>query len=193
MRTLFKTGAIAIAALASASAAQAAVVVTYPNGQTVNLTTNDGLTYSGQFRASVSSLAIGDPAFTGTFNFTVPGKGSVAIAAISIAASAASNINFTSGLLDGTTPFTITNGAVDIASLGSVAITSGLHSFTLNGVLNPPSGQGNGGFGGDVSFTLAVPEPATWALFIIGFGMVGGTMRRRTAKAQSVRAQLTLA
>ncbi|MBM6577743.1 PEP-CTERM sorting domain-containing protein [Microvirga sp. SRT01] len=25
----------------------------------------------------------------------------------------------------------------------------------------------------------AVPEPSTWAMMIVGFGMVGGAMRRR--------------
>lgn len=29
----------------------------------------------------------------------------------------------------------------------------------------------------------AVPEPATWALLIVGFGAVGGAMRRRPARA----------
>jgi PEP-CTERM motif len=27
----------------------------------------------------------------------------------------------------------------------------------------------------------AVPEPATWAMMLFGFGLVGSTMRRRTA------------
>ncbi|GGB20210.1 hypothetical protein GCM10011380_07240 [Sphingomonas metalli] len=35
---------------------------------------------------------------------------------------------------------------------------------------------------GDVTVT-AVPEPATWALLILGFGLVGGAMRRRRAAA----------
>ena len=30
--------------------------------------------------------------------------------------------------------------------------------------------------------TTAVPEPATWAMMIMGFGMVGGVMRRRSTK-----------
>jgi hypothetical protein len=32
---------------------------------------------------------------------------------------------------------------------------------------------------GDISFTLSpgVPEPATWAMMILGFGLIGGTMR----------------
>lgn len=32
----------------------------------------------------------------------------------------------------------------------------------------------------------AVPEPATWALFILGFGLVGGALRRRPARAPLV-------
>ena len=30
-------------------------------------------------------------------------------------------------------------------------------------------------------FTMAVPEPATWAMLIAGFGLVGATLRRRKA------------
>jgi opacity protein-like surface antigen len=35
---------------------------------------------------------------------------------------------------------------------------------------------------GAISFGNAVPEPATWALMILGFGAVGGAMRRRQVK-----------
>ena len=42
------------------------------------------------------------------------------------------------------------------------------------------------------SYTLAggggVPEPATWALMILGFGAVGGAMRRRSGRAVAVAA-----
>ncbi|WP_309643007.1 PEPxxWA-CTERM sorting domain-containing protein [Phenylobacterium sp.] len=33
----------------------------------------------------------------------------------------------------------------------------------------------------DFTFGSAVPEPATWALLIAGFGLVGGSLRRRRA------------
>ena len=31
--------------------------------------------------------------------------------------------------------------------------------------------------------TAPVPEPATWAMMIAGFGLTGGAMRRRTLRA----------
>lgn len=41
---------------------------------------------------------------------------------------------------------------------------------------------------GGVSLSLAgVPEPATWGLMILGFGAVGGAMRRRQSVAAKVR------
>lgn len=38
-------------------------------------------------------------------------------------------------------------------------------------------------YGYSVSFAGGVPEPAAWSMLIAGFGLVGGTMRRRNAKA----------
>jgi len=52
-----------------------------------------------------------------------------------------------------------------------------------------PSGGNNDPLIDGVSFTGggggAVPEPATWALMLIGFGTIGGAMRRRVQSAAS--------
>ena len=38
-----------------------------------------------------------------------------------------------------------------------------------------------------------VPEPSTWAMMILGFGLVGGTMRRRSASVRMSRTRLVYA
>jgi hypothetical protein len=41
-----------------------------------------------------------------------------------------------------------------------------------------------------LSIAGGVPEPMTWALMILGFGVIGGAMRRRAAPAMTVRATI---
>ncbi|GAA3900560.1 hypothetical protein GCM10022276_19220 [Sphingomonas limnosediminicola] len=44
-------------------------------------------------------------------------------------------------------------------------------------------------FDGNVNFVAAappVPEPATWAMMMIGFGVVGWQLRRRTSRRQLI-------
>lgn len=49
-----------------------------------------------------------------------------------------------------------------------------------------------GGYIDNIS-VAAVPEPTTWALFILGFGIVGHTMRRRSHKVRDAKASLHFA
>ncbi|MGL4540913.1 MAG: PEPxxWA-CTERM sorting domain-containing protein [Polymorphobacter sp.] len=56
---------------------------------------------------------------------------------------------------------------------GSVAFSGTAKSITLSGTNGSDFGWD------DVTFGAAVPEPASWALMIAGFGMVGAAMRRR--------------
>lgn len=65
-------------------------------------------------------------------------------------------------------------------------ITSG--SFNLTDFF-----PGNPGYSHVTFFNsapIAVPEPSSWALFILGFGALGGAMRRRTRAAFRMRASL---
>ena len=39
----------------------------------------------------------------------------------------------------------------------------------------------------------SVPEPATWAMMILGFGLVGGAMRRRASISRAARTSLVYA
>lgn len=43
------------------------------------------------------------------------------------------------------------------------------------------------------AFSAAVPEPATWAVFVLGFGALGGAMRSRSRQAAGARKNLRFA
>jgi hypothetical protein len=61
-----------------------------------------------------------------------------------------------------------------VTNMGDTGFQSGLafNNITVAGNTVPGGGGGTG----------AVPEPATWAMMIAGFGLVGGAMRRRVSK-----------
>jgi len=63
------------------------------------------------------------------------------------------------------------NGELNL--LGTDHLVTGSYSFS--------SGSHSGGewLGGQI-FGAAVPEPATWAMMIAGFGLAGGMLRRRS-------------
>jgi hypothetical protein len=54
-------------------------------------------------------------------------------------------------------------------------------SFTLTGTIDLTSGFSSSAEANRIEFTVgnAVPEPATWAMMIGGFGLIGTAMRRR--------------
>ena len=86
-----------------------------------------------------------------------------------------------------------TNGGLPLifSPLGSIGAQNPLYSFsgTFNLGASQAVGFGldnaglyfNDSTGVNLSVT-AVPEPATWALFILGFGAIGATQRRRSLK-----------
>jgi hypothetical protein len=64
------------------------------------------------------------------------------------------------------------------------AISGPEYTLRLVATSTVPGGDGSWNWlpGGSVTLTGgAVPEPATWAMMIGGFGLVGGAMRRRSA------------
>lgn len=93
------------------------------------------------------------------------------------------------------TPLNPAQNAVNFVVGGLPAFSANhIYSFLLDTGTATPSilhfGVGDGGFGdngGAFSVSVAgVPEPATWGLMILGFGAVGGALRRRSAVRTSV-------
>lgn len=74
--------------------------------------------------------------------------------------------------------------------LGTAA--AGLNYFVWNNTSDPRNNPAWNYFfnAGNAQFAAtfaAVPEPATWAMMIGGFGLIGGAMRRRSSVRSSVR------
>lgn len=76
------------------------------------------------------------------------------------------NFTFDASGSGGTFPFTISSTAT--GSAGKYTETFG--EYPVHGTI-------------DYTLTTAVPEPASWALMIVGVGAVGASMRRRKAVA----------
>lgn len=67
------------------------------------------------------------------------------------------------------------NLSVEQFSLQPINLAAGSYRFNTTGTRQ---GNGAGSVGGTLTIA-AVPEPATWALMLMGFGAVGHSMRRR--------------
>lgn len=116
-------------------------------------------------------------AFSDVFKFSVP-QGSVSAFVGSIALSAKLNVALNHVDLDGVTLFhQDLSGYEEKWSLADTLVGGGDHKINVSGTW----GTKGGSYSGTLNFA-PVPEPATWAMMIGGFGLVGGAMRRRSRK-----------
>jgi hypothetical protein len=86
------------------------------------------------------------------------------------------NVNFiTNGVrLDGV-PFAAVNvGNPEIRTITGAILAAGTHTIRVRGSSGPT------GFYTGTAVLGGVPEPMTWALMILGFGVIGAGMRRRS-------------
>jgi opacity protein-like surface antigen len=133
----------------------------------------------GSFSGTFGDTGITNPTFTDTFTFTLP-TGLASSTVSSTFQGLTTDVNFTSVTLDGH-QFNIGDaGKNEFRFLDNLPVTAGPQTLTVSG-----TSGGNGSFAGTIAFapSRAVPEPASWALMILGFGGVGASLRRRHAKA----------
>jgi len=77
-------------------------------------------------------------------------------------------------------PYTIAISSSDTITFNPFTATFGNYQFAFN-LLQLTSGGGPAAQGFLTASVSAVPEPATWAMMLIGFGAIGFAMRRRNA------------
>lgn len=191
MRTL--TLALAVpAALASATAAQATIHVTSTNtdvtrvhqadgpGGTayINYESPDPLTYHNK-SGSFSDYLTFTNDVAGIYNLSMLTQ---------LGRNGAAMVNFTTLTLSGasipggyiTFGGPTNNGTAWTYAISNLTLGAGQYTINLAGTAKPDAA-----WQGTLKFNLAggVPEPATWAMMLIGFGMMGATVRHRRAKA----------
>jgi hypothetical protein len=139
---------------------------------------NASSSYRGSITANLGDTVTKKGSFTDTFNFVLPtnGVGGVAVTTVAASFKGATDLDFTSVLINGATASIskTLNGIVEIAFLSGVSLSAGANSIVVNGI-----SRGNGSYGGSIAFTPSVPETATWGMMILGFVGMGATMRYR--------------
>jgi hypothetical protein len=77
--------------------------------------------------------------------------------------------------MDGLTDLFTATGSSNVLNLNGASLGAGDYRLAFGG-----SGAANAAVTGNLSFNVqAVPEPATWALMLLGFAGVGVALRRR--------------
>lgn len=148
--------------------ASAACVAMAPAAQAADIITDTLVPVVGGFDTFGATVDSG--AFDLDFGFTLSSAATVSLNALTLGGAKFS----VASALDGTSIF-INQGLV---SATGVTLGAGSYILKIAG-----SSTGAGSFAGNFSVT-AIPEPATWAMMLVGVAAIGTAMRRRT---QSVR------
>lgn len=171
-------------------------------GQTMDFFVSGNI-LDGPISATFGDTGIPTGLFTDLYDFIIPqsgtGSGSVTTTVDINGLNGVSDLDIYSVLVNGiaaTATYKDASGTTcTTPGLGSCGITETfalndvpIHAGAPNEISVSGLSRGNGSYGGNATFSpmRAVPEPATWALMLLGFGAIGFTMRsrRRTVLAQ---------
>lgn len=183
MRKLLLAAAGAMAFL-GAAAANAGPVVSGPVGPLPSALSAPGTFIIGSNLGDKPGMpGAGPGTFDDTFTFTLLGDSAMfngQVSSIEGPDSVTQNVDFTTLMVDGVSVFTETSTdpkPETWAILSSILLTGGgaTHTIEVGGNLN----SANGSYVGNFNLQAAVPEPATWAMMLLGFGAMGISMRSR--------------
>ena len=178
-----------LAALAAASAlvvlAPAASAATFVPGSPQFVVIGNPVT--GPVSAQIGNTGTGSGILQDLFQFTLGANGLGAGSLTSVAAvlGATNDTDLLSVFVNGLAANLVVDNdpLTETFSLAGVPITAG----TLNTITVNYLSRGQFSYGGNITFnaggvtpvTPVVPEPATWAMMLVGFGALGAAMRRR--------------
>ena len=168
---------VAAAALFSSATANAAPLVLSPTLVT-NVTPPASGTFGNSFNPTPTTpITLG--LFTDNFVINLTDGSLTNGSLITVSLGSGNNIDFAcqacSVRLDSTLFTLMSSGALDVFTLNPTLLGAGNHTLTVTGnITSGPSAS----YSGTINFA-AVPEPATWAMMLLGFGGIGMAMRRR--------------
>lgn len=134
-----------------------------------------------------NTYAPGSNLLTATFGgATITGLRGGSAADFSASTDLAQSVVYTSDFLDfsGVTGSEFTFALGNLRSILSALPGGPLGTQTPNTALRTFRSEGSGTFATtELPFVIGVPEPQTWGLMVVGFGMVGLQVRRRSRRA----------
>jgi|GEM_PF-5903591 len=136
---------------------------------------------SGPVSASIGNVGIEAGDFTDSFVFRIDqvGWGSGSLSTGTSVLGDATDVDIFSVMVNGMlAEKTISDdGLSEFFNISNVPIAFG----ELNEIVVTGFSRGNGSYGGNATFTpSAIPEPASWAMLIMGFGMIGMGLRYKS-------------
>jgi hypothetical protein len=184
LKHALKGAAIAAVALVSATGANAALIRNFTAAD-LNISTGPmGSITAGFTQTGISEAGQATTDFTDTYTFRIPangfGSGSVITTASFLGAS--DDTDIISVVVNGITATKSDTGINEFAFVNNVPIIAD----AFNTIVVTGLARGNGSYSGTATFTPAVPEPASWALMIMGVGVAGGATRYRRRSAAKV-------
>lgn len=160
--------AVGATALATASMANAAITINTCSPVLTSCTASNTATQS---TIAFSNPSVAAGAVSADINFTNTLAGLYTI----IVDSTTTGFAITNVTLGGNTLF---SGSAQTTGFLNLTLGMGTYDFTFTGTSPSPNG---GAVSGNVTFNLVpVPEPATWAMMLLGFAGIGFAMRRRS-------------
>ena len=178
-------GALGVAGIAStASAATIVNVGTLPPANPYFYLTS-GTPTTSPITANFGATIMGaSTSFDDLFEFTIPQDGTGSGSLSTSFSSAVNQLTISQVLINGTAYTPVTSSGGQSLTVTGIPIVNGhLNTIEVLGMSSATAVAST--FTGTATFNAgAVPEPASWALMIGGFGLIGSALRRRRTSLQ---------